>query len=213
MRRSWAYTLKDRLLARLPDLVGPTGRPPGPPTEAAPSEIATQVLAFLYEHSGAVSGSAQRHTYSRAFTDLVHEIVEAHADVPHDALARTLSIPLPTLKDWLRADALSGDAGAAADAPDAPPAAASGDAASGETPGASRRQAQLATLLDAWKFWDGSFLAFCKHAEDNLHLPFKRQAISTILQGYGVRQRSRRPGRSPDELATRESFETFFPNA
>jgi hypothetical protein len=91
-------------------------------------------LAFLYEHSGAVSGSAQRRTYSRGFTDLVHEIAEAHADVPHDALAHALSMPLPTLKDWLRADALSGDtpdAPAAPDAPDTPdaPAAAAAPAA------------------------------------------------------------------------------------
>lgn len=214
VKRSWAYTLKERLLAGLPDLVGPTGRPPAPPTEAAPPEIATQVLAFLYAHPGAVSGSDQRRTYSRGFTDLVHEIVEEHADVPRDTVAHALSIPLPTLKDWLRADAARGDA---ADAPDEPPAAARGDAPDApdapDALGASRRQTQIATLLDAWKHWSGSFLAFCKHAEDNLHLPFKRQVISTILQGYGVRQRSRRPGRSPDELATRESFETFFPNA
>lgn len=46
-----------------------------------------------------------------------------------------------------------------------------------------------------------------------MRVPFKRTSISKILEEFGLRTPQRREGRSPDELALRKSFQTFFPGA
>ncbi len=194
--RSRAYALKDRLQELLGELVEPTGRPPNPPAEPAPQKIATALLAYVYEHPGAVSGSPQRHSYTRDFRLFVLELVDAYPAVKREALARVMALPLPTLNDWLsggtRDEELEEDEQPVAFTP---------------------REMQIATLLNEWKRWNGGFSPFCDHVQRDLHLPFGRTFVSTILFRYGVRTPTRRPGRSPDESALREAFETFFPNA
>jgi hypothetical protein len=54
---------------------------------------------------------------------------------------------------------------------------------------------------------------FCDHIRQNLRIPYGRTLIASILEQLGLRRPRRRPGRSPDEEATREAFETFFPGA
>jgi hypothetical protein len=44
-------------------------------------------------------------------------------------------------------------------------------------------------------------------------VPFGRSLLAQILEVYGLRLRARRPGRSPDEIALRGTFDTFFPGA
>ena len=60
---------------------------------------------------------------------------------------------------------------------------------------------------------EGSFVAFCDHISFNLRIPYGRTLISSILELRGERTPRRRPGRSPDEKALRDAFETFFPGA
>lgn len=194
--RDRAYTLKGRLEERLGELVGPTGRPHKPPVEPAPPELATELLAYLYEHPGAVSGSSRRHRYSRGFRLAVLELVEAHPDIEREAVAHAIALPLPTLKDWLKGGEF-----------DVEPEEDEQLAV------LTAKEARIATLLDEFKRWDGDFVSFCDHVQHNIHLPFGRTAISTILHAHGARTPRSRPGRSPDESALREAFQTFFPNA
>lgn len=196
--RSRAYALRGRLQDRLADLVGPSGRPPSPPPEAVPPELATKLVHFLYEHPGAVSGSAQRRTYSRDFRLFVLELVDAHPGVTLEAQAHSICVPLPTLKDWLRDGPVEEEPESEVDARSAT---------------LTTKEAQIATVLEEYRRWKGAFAAFCDHVQRDLHLPFGRTAISKILHAHGVRRPTRRPGRSPDESALRDSFETFFPNA
>jgi len=68
-------------------------------------------------------------------------------------------------------------------------------------------------VLAAWKTWDGDFKTFALHTRDELRLPFGFTAISTILAVEGLRHPQKRPGRTPDEIALRGAFQTFFPGA
>jgi hypothetical protein len=194
--RSRAYALRDRLMERLSNLVGPTGRPPAPAPEPAPQELATRLLGYLYDHPGTVSGSAQRRTYSRDFRLFVLEVIDAPLGVTLEAVARVIAVPLPTLKGWLRGEYS-----------DSEPEFAARSATF------TAKEAQISTLLEEYKRWEGNFAAFCDYVHNDLHLPFRRTALSTILATHDARRPTRRPGRSPDESALRESFETFFPNA
>lgn len=199
--RSRAYGLRERLAELLGELVKPTGRPPKAGPELAPSQLATTLLSYVYGNPGAVSGSARRRSYTRGFQLFVlNTLVDAHPELEHEAIALSIAVPWPTLKDWLRCERLApvSDAESRSDAQTSPLTA---------------REAQVSTILEEYKRWNGAFTAFCDHVQRNLHLPFKRTAISTILEAYGVRRPKQRPGRSPDEAALRESFETFFPNA
>jgi len=194
--RDRAYKLKGRLQERLGDLVGPTGRPHKPAAEPAPPELATKTLAYLYEHPGAVSGSSRRHRYSRGFRLVVLELVEAHPEFDREAVARTIALPLPTLKDWLK----GGDLDVKPEEDEQPTVL-------------TAKEAQIATLLDEYRRWSGDFVSFCDHVKSNMRLPFGRTAISTILHAHGARTPRPRPGRSPDDSALRDAFQTFFPNA
>ncbi len=71
----------------------------------------------------------------------------------------------------------------------------------------------MQTVLDAWPRWEGTFLAFCKHVREALHVPFGHELVARILAAYGQRHRARRGGRSPDEIALRGAFRTFFSGA
>ena len=200
--RSRAYMLRERLAERLGELLKPTGRPPKAGPEPVPSpQLATTLLGYLYGNPGAVSGSARRRAYSRDFQLFVLEkLVDTHPELGHEAIARSIAVPLPTLNEWMRGErpAPMSDAEFKPEAQVSPLTA---------------REAQVSTILEEFGRWQGAFTAFCDHIQKNLHFPFKRTAISTILDAHGVRRPKRRPGRSPDEDALRDSFETFFPNA
>jgi hypothetical protein len=69
----------------------------------------------------------------------------------------------------------------------------------------------IQTILSEWDAWEGKFLPFCDHLAEHFRVPYKRTAIAAVLEAHGIRLRRPRVGRSPDETALRESFETFFP--
>ncbi len=194
--RSQAYMLKARLATLLEQLVRPSGRPPTPKQEAPPPLFSTEVLRYVADHPGAISGGAARRRYSAGLRVFVLDLIECHPEISLETFAESTTIPLGTLKDWLRGEALHVEAPAETRPP----------------PRASRGP-EIQTLLEEWQHWDGQFIDFCDHVQQNCRLPFGRSLIATILEGCGVRIRKRRKGRSPDENALRAAFRTFFPNA
>jgi hypothetical protein len=205
--RSRAYELRDAVLAALPSLQRPIGRPPAPPQEVAP-EVTTALLRavtnFVMEHPGCVHGTADRRCYGDAFRRFVLELREHHADVDVETFADATLVPLGTLKDWLRTDA-----GAPSDNGALDEDADDEDGTTGATPAS----AQVQVVLSAWETWHGSFGGFCDHLHDQHRIAFGPGLISDILFVHGKRRPRRRGGRSPDERALRGAFETFFAGA
>lgn len=198
--RSRAYELKARLLEFLPSLARPRGRPasePGAPADS--SALTREVLRFLMQHPGAVCGAGERQRYSDEFRLLVLELFERHPELEMATFADAVEVPLGTLKVWVSAKPF----GSSPDSPAGPT----------RNPAQQARDLHIQTVLAAWKDWKGPFTAFCDHLRDHLRLPFGRSFISSILQAHGVRLVRHRGGRSPDELALRGAFETFFPGA
>jgi hypothetical protein len=198
--RTTAYKVKAALEQVLPELLRPPGRPASPPPQAPPDPTALhhQVLDFLFNHPGAVAGTPERRTYSDRFQLFVLDLCEAHRDIPLDALAAAVGVPLPTLKDWLRGERpqVNSCQGPPLNLAIVPKLA----------------HARIQTVLTAWEAWDGGFLPFCKHVSFHLRIPFGRQRISDILKAHGVRIPNRR-GRPLDASANRRGFLTFFPGA
>lgn len=196
--RSRAYELRAAVEAALPALLRPVGRPP----ETAPSLVDVSPILrvcrdFVYDHPGAVGGTGGRRRYSDGFRHVVLDLAATHRDVPLDVFADAVGVPLATVRDWLRG-------GVAATTP--PESLAAVLPPDPTLP-------QVETLLDLWSRWEGSFTAFCHHANEDWRLPFRKTLIATILDANGVRFAKRRSGRSPDEDALRGQFVTFFPNA
>jgi hypothetical protein len=207
--RSRAYELRDELLAVLPSLQRPVGRPPAPPTPSAATDdaahaLSLDVLRFIMEHPGCVHAGAERRHYGDAFRLFVLELRERHADLVLERFAAALLVPLGTLKEWLGTGTTIGAAGPAND--ETP----NGD---DEEVGATPESAQTQAVLSGWKTWSGTFGAYCAHLRDEQRIPFGRALIADILFVHGERTPRRRAGRSPDEQALRRSFETFFPGA
>lgn len=202
--RSRAYELKNALSELLPTLARPVGRPRQPDTPMAPtaeSSLSQQALRFVAEHPGAICAGAQRRCYSAGYRRFVLDLCGAHPDVDRATLAEAVTVPLGTLKDWLRGGQLAIEAVAQAATP----------AHNSETDRA--QTARIESLLSAWKHWDGKFSPFCQHVQHQLRIPYGRTLIASILEKHGVRLPRRRAGRSPDEKALRQAFETFFPGA
>jgi hypothetical protein len=77
--RSRAYELRDALLAVLPSLQRPVGRPSAPPPPSATIDdgghaLSLDVLRFVMEHPGCVYGGAERRRYDDAFRSFVIEL-------------------------------------------------------------------------------------------------------------------------------------------
>ena len=166
------------------------------PTTIGP-DLAGAVLEYVYRHPGCVEGGGARQRYSDGFRRRILELLAEHQVVPLEAFALAIRVPEPTLKDWLKGgiDRTKADESLAA------------------MPITDPTAPQIEQLLALWTAWRGSFLNFCKHANEDWRLPFRRTSIASILSAYGVRFAKRRSGRSADEDALRGSFLTYFPNA
>jgi len=196
--RSSAYELVDVLVVLLPTLLPTRGRPPKPAPTAPPESepLARAVLGYVMAHPGCVHRGTARQHYSDGFRRFVVELRAGHAAMETETFAEATRLPLGTLKDWLRCSTNLSDTPEQT-APEAPNAEA----------------AQMQTVLDAWPRWEGSFLGFCAHVRDALRVPFGRDLVARILHVHGLRRPVRRDGRSPDEIALRGAFRTFFPGA
>jgi hypothetical protein len=197
--RSRAYELRAHLEAKLRQLARPPGRPPKPntePTGDAP-DIMRKILEFVCRHPGCVVAGDNRRRYSVGFRQFILELLELHRDTTVEDFASASTIPLGTLKDWLRGGTEGVQSSEKKKA----------------TIDLGCRGPQIETVLAEWNRWTGSFTAFCEHVQLHCRIPFGRTLISTILESHGTRTRQRRPGRSPDEQALRGAFETFFPHA
>ena len=197
--RSRAYEISSAIAALLPSLAAAQGRPPKPKSAPAhdTAALTRAVLAFVMEHPGCVDHD-ERRRYSDGFRHFVLDLHDAHPTLDLDALAAAVHVPLGTLKDWLRAPRTSLDG-------EPEPAATQPELTAGSL--------HFQTVIDAWKHWNGSFLAFCDHVRANLRVPFGRSMISATLEAHGLRRTRKREGRSPDESALRGAFKTFFAGA
>ena len=196
--KSRAYELRAAIEALLPTVLRSPGRPPKPELPAVDvGPILRACRDFAYDHPGAVSGTGARRRYSDDFRRFVLDLLLTHRDVSLDVFADASGIPVATLRDWLRGGTIT----------TAPPKSL----AAAVTPDPT--QPQVETLLALWATWQGSFGAFCRHANEDWRLPFRKTLIATILAAHSVRFAKRRSGRSPDEDALRGQFLTFFPNA
>jgi hypothetical protein len=205
--RSRAYELRDTLLAGLPSLLRPVGRPPAP-TRAVDSgmvcDLRGDVMTFVMDHPGCVSGGAKRRRYDDTFRRFVFDLREQHAGLDLDHFAAAIQVPLGTLKEWLGRGT---DTGTGEPGEDAPVKDDNDDAST------TSQSAEIQTVLSCWKTWRGSFGDFCLHVRDQQRISFGRSLISQILLVHGQRRPQRRGGRSPDERALRGAFETFFGGA
>ena len=170
-------------------------RTPEPPPDLL--AIHRQVLTFLFDHPGAVGGTAARRRYSDGFRLFVLDLWEARRDLGAEALADVTGVPLPKLKDWLRGER--------------PEVEVPTTSAASLDPAPARIQA----VLDAWERWEDKsrgFRAFCGHVWFHLRIPLGRQHISDNLIAHGVRTPKRR-GRPTDASSNRGGFLTFFAGA
>lgn len=199
--KSQAYEVLQRLVGILPTLV----RKPGRPAKTAPTpssdggELCQAVRDYVMRHPGCVDRGAERQRYAAGFRRFVLGLRANRPAMELELFVSAVGIPLGTLKDWLR-DPLA--------APDEPtergPSAVARD---------RLESLHIKTVLDAWTRWRGSFVEFCEHVRRDLHVPFRRDLVKQILAVHGLRAATPRAGRSPDELALRGSFRTYFPGA
>ncbi|MDH5665593.1 MAG: hypothetical protein OEY10_04785 [Nitrosopumilus sp.] len=197
--RSRAYEVRDAIVAQLPSLVRPAGRPPAVVVSGAPElqhALRGEMLRFVMDHPGCVYGGPQRRRYAGSLRRFVLELRERYGALSLASFAEATSIALGTLEDWLRPgqSELLGEP---------------------STPRASDSTvAKVEMLLQAWHDWEGRALApFGQHVRHHLLLDFSDALIAKLLFEHGARSPKRRPGRAPDEEALRGAFETFFAGA
>lgn len=201
--RTRAYELRNNILELLPELVRSVGRPSSQP-EPEPIEetasISRQLLRFLMEHPGCVHGGSSRRRYSDGLRKFVIELHERHPNLDLAGFAEAIEIPVGTVEDWLRPGRSSS------------PPQSSGTTAV-EPDELKPIHSSIAAVIAAYRAWQGNFTSFCDHVRHHLRIDFGNTFISNILSEQGERQPARRRGRSPDEEALRDSFQTFFPGA
>lgn len=206
--RSRAYELRDGLIALLPTLQRPVGRPAvtlSPPTldeYKALLSVSCTVTRFIIANPGCVTGQ-KRLRYSDPFRQRVLELRAEQPSWPLTRFADAASVPLETIEDWLRAVAVAG-------APEEP---ASDDAVDAIDATEYVARAHIQTVLTEWKTWRGGFTNFCTHLNVNCRVPYGAALVGRILNSHGIRTPARREGRSPDESALRGAFAVFFPDA
>jgi hypothetical protein len=154
-------------------------------------------------HPGCVDRGGARQRYADGFRRFVLELCAAHASVDVERIAEATTVPLGTLKDWLRAPTKPPPVEASAAAAPAP--AATWGGVTGPW---------IQTVLDAWQRWSGSFFDFCEHVRRDHQVPFGRDLVRRILETEGVRKTARRDdGHRSDDIAMRGAFRTHFPGA
>lgn len=198
--KSRAYELAREFSERLTDLVVPVGRPPTSAAEPAAvtgRELGRDVFEYLLTHPGAAQRTSTKTHYDDGYRDFVVQLCTQHGELDVAELADALLLPVTTLRDWLRATRTE------AEPTPTRPATTVG----------SSSDLHAQTVLAQWSSWHGTFSAFCEHVQRHHGVPLGRTAIASLLELTGRRNPNRRSGRSPDEIATRNSFESFFPNA
>src|SRR5690606_9346642 len=126
-----------------------------------------------------------------------------HVEMPLERFAACVEVPLGTLKSWLPGVWTETPAQVDVDEQHE-------SQASAKRPGCGTiAYANIETVLEAYARWHGGFKDFCDHVQRELGVRWGRDTISRLLEVEGVRRVRRRPGRSPDELATRGAFQTF----
>jgi len=224
--RSRAYEIKDSVVAVLPTLVRPPGRPriePAPAPSGQHAALSLEALCFVMRHPGCLQVGGARARYSDYYRRFVIELRERHAEVVASEFAEAIQIPLGTLQDWMRTAPPDNHASGAAADPHQQAGHGATDSLEGHAgaevtdpcPAAEHdaRHAQIETVLVAWRAWHGTFGAFCAHVRRDHRLEIGNTLIASILYEHGARRPARRAGRSRDEEALRGSFETFFPGA
>jgi len=200
--RSRAYEVKAAVEEILPDLIRPPGRPPRPAPERSydsTTALTRAVLDYVMDHPGCVHGTPKRHHYADVFRLFILEHWEGCNDLDLTTFSEAARIPYGTLRDWIRGGRRNVENLSTPEL-----ASARSDKAKG---------VRTESILAAYKVWTGSFANFCNHVQLHLHIPWGRTTIGDILHVYGVRKRSPRRGRRPDEKALRGQFETFFGGA
>ena len=214
--RSRAYEIKDALEAMPPTLARGPGRPraapaPGPANEPEFVGLGVEMIQFMKRNPGCVQSGVRDH-YAAGYRRFVLELRERHAGVAATEFAAAIDLPLGTLEDWLRSPPIAESSIARTAAPCDPSATDDVPDPVQETK-RDARQAQIETVLTAWRRWHGSFSAFCAHVRRDHRLELGTTLIANILFEYGLRVPARRNGRSRDDEALRNSFEIFFPGA
>ena len=209
--KSRAYEVCATLTRSLSTLTQPCGRPSlragaSTSTVAGEDAITAAVLGFVLEHPGCAQAGDKRQRYSDDFRHFVVKLRTQYPDGSLDDFSHRTQVPLGTLKAWVAQPQA---------APSPPPADEASNLEQRNVDG--RRQevavAEIDAILAAWKTWRGTFIAFTEHVRHHLRLSIGRQSIANILQACGERQPRPRQDRSPDDLALRGAFETFFPGA
>lgn len=196
--RTRAYELRQALREVLPTLERSPGRPasvPEPVPAVIPHALRGEMLEYLYAHPGAVHGTPARRRYTDAFRHFVVGLHERHPELATVALAEAVAVPLGTVQEWLERGGLPEPR------------------EDNEPPVLDTTVLRIQTLLAAWAAWKGPFTAFCEYTRRDHALTFGDSAIASLLELHGARTPRRRPGRTPDEEASRGQFETFFANA
>ena len=214
--RSRAYEIKDALEAVLPTLARPPGRPrvepvPGPANVSEFARLGVEMIQFMKRNPGCVQSGA-RDSYTDGYRRFVLELRERHADMAAPEFAAAIDLPLGTLEDWLRSPPIAEPSIASTTAP-CDPGATDDVPDPAHTTKHDARQAQIETVLAAWRAWRGHFRGFCDHVRRDHRLELGTTLIASILFEYGLRVPARRNGRSRDDEALRKSFEIFFPGA
>jgi hypothetical protein len=209
--RSRAYEVSQALRLILPSLIQPCGRPPGKKTQpSALSDslqgLTTAVVDYLMHHPGCVHICDTRRVYSDDFRHFIVELRARYGHVTLDDFAQDVCVPVGTLKPWL-AQPVNANNEHSSDATIGTEAHGHG------SPPDESFVDTIEVIATAWKSWKGTFSAFVEYVRNELRLQVGHHSIARILEACGLRTPNRRSGRSPDEKALRNAFETFFPGA
>jgi len=205
--RSQAYAILARLKELTATLYQPMGRPETFPAADTIVEVITRVRDFLMDHPGVVEGRGERRRYHDSFRCFVLDLIGPDgpgADLTTDQAASAIGVPIGTLKQWLRL-------GNTDTIPRADTLPTSVDVSDIVPPEIEVGNPRIATVIDEWKLWKGTFSAFCAHVRENFHVPFGNTFIGSVLHALGLRQRQPR-GKQPAPWS-QDSFTTFFPGA
>jgi len=193
--RTQAYALMQRIRSVLLTFQRPRGRPPAPPSPPVDTgAISREVLTFLRAHPGAAITMETRHTYSDGFRHFILDLAVRHADLDRAAFAEAVGVPFATLREWLNVR---------------PPAVPIRSVPTED----DATNPRIASIVEAWRRWNGSFSNFCTYVRTSLAIDYGRDMVRNILQVRAGRRPKRRPRRSPDEKATRNALISFFPGA